>query len=59
MKEWAEKVLPNGKVFGEVTKGMEVVDTIAQLARNAADRPNVDVRMLKVRVLRNKFLGIF
>ena len=49
----------NYTVFGEVTKGMEVVDTIAQLARNAADRPNVDVRMLKVRVLRNKFLGIF
>ena len=49
----------NYTVFGEVTKGMEVVDTIAQLARNAADRPNVDVRMLNVRVLRNKFLGIF
>ena len=49
----------NYTVFGEVTKGMEVVDTIAQLARNATDRPNVDVRMLKVRVLRNKFLGIF
>jgi cyclophilin family peptidyl-prolyl cis-trans isomerase len=49
----------NYTVFGEVTKGMEVVDTIAQLARNAADRPNVDVRMLKVRVLRNKFWGIF
>jgi peptidyl-prolyl cis-trans isomerase B (cyclophilin B) len=49
----------NYTVFGEVTKGMEVVDTIAQLARNAADRPNADVRMLKVRVLRNKFLGIF
>jgi cyclophilin family peptidyl-prolyl cis-trans isomerase len=49
----------NYTVFGEVTKGMEVVDTIAQLTRNAADRPNVDVRMLKVRVLRNKLLGIF
>ena len=49
----------NYTVFGEVTKGMEVVDTIAQLARNTADRPNADVRMLKVRVLRNKFLGIF
>lgn len=49
----------NYTVFGEVTKGMEVVDTIAQLPRNAADRPNADVRMLKVRVLRNKFLGIF
>ncbi|MFM2204382.1 MAG: hypothetical protein RLZZ605_1346 [Bacteroidota bacterium] len=49
----------NYTVFGEVTKGMEVVDTIAQLARNATDRPNADVRMLKVRVLRNKFLGIF
>lgn len=49
----------NYTVFGEVTKGMEVVDTIAQLSRNAADRPNADVRMLKVRVLRNKFLGIF
>jgi cyclophilin family peptidyl-prolyl cis-trans isomerase len=49
----------NYTVFGEVIKGMDVVDTIAMLSRNAADRPFEDVRMLKVRVLRNKFLGIF
>lgn len=49
----------NYTVFGEVIKGMNVVDTIAMRSRNAADRPYEDVRMLKVRVLRNKFLGLF
>ncbi len=46
-------------VFGEVIEGMDVVDKIANLPRNAADRPNEDVHMLKVRKLRKKFLGIF
>jgi peptidyl-prolyl cis-trans isomerase B (cyclophilin B) len=46
-------------VFGEVVEGMDVVDKIAAEPRGAADRPTKDVRMLKVRVVRKKFLGIF
>jgi peptidyl-prolyl cis-trans isomerase B (cyclophilin B) len=46
-------------VFGEVVEGMDVVDKISNEPRNASDRPNKDIRMLKVRVVRKKFLGIF
>ena len=46
-------------VFGEVMAGMEVVDKISLLPRDKADRPNKDVRLLKVRKVRKKFLGIF
>lgn len=46
-------------VFGEVVDGMEVVDKIAAEPRDAMDRPNKDVRMKKVRVVKKKFLGIF
>lgn len=46
-------------VFGEVISGMDVVDKIAQLPRDKSDRPNKDIRLLKVRKVRKKFLGIF
>jgi cyclophilin family peptidyl-prolyl cis-trans isomerase len=46
-------------VFGEVLEGMDVVDKIANEPRNSSDRPNKDIRMLKVRVVKKKFLGIF
>lgn len=46
-------------VFGEVVSGMDAVDKIANEPRNAMDRPNTDVRLLKVRKVRRKFLGIF
>lgn len=46
-------------VFGEVISGMEAVDKIANQPRNSMDRPNEDVRLLKVRKVRRKFLGIF
>lgn len=50
----------NYTVFGEVLEGMDVVDKIANEPRNGADRPNKDIRMLSVRVVkRKKFLGIF
>lgn len=50
----------NYTVFGEVLEGMDVVDKIAGEPRNGADRPNKDIRMLSVRVMkRKKFLGIF
>ncbi len=46
-------------VFGEVVSGMEAVNKIANEPRNSMDRPNTDVRLLKVRKVRRKFLGIF
>lgn len=46
-------------VFGEVIEGMNVVDKIASVARNNADRPLKDVRMKRVYLKRKKFLGIF
>lgn len=46
-------------VFGEVISGMDAVDKIANLPRNKMDRPDTDVRMLQVRKVRRKFLGIF
>ncbi|HXS36446.1 MAG TPA: peptidylprolyl isomerase [Flavipsychrobacter sp.] len=47
-------------VFGEVLEGMDVVDKIANEPRDAHDRPNKDIRMIKVRLVKKKkFLGIF
>lgn len=40
----------NYTVFGELTKGMEVIEKIALVKRNSADRPDEDVVMLKVKV---------
>ncbi len=44
----------NYTVFGEVIDGMEIVDKIANEARDSHDRPNKDIRMLKVRVVKKK-----
>ncbi len=38
-------------VFGEVTKGLEVVDSIANVMTNPMDRPLEDVRILSVKVI--------
>lgn len=38
-------------VFGEVIEGMDVVEKISNEPRNQADRPNKDIRMLKVEVV--------
>jgi cyclophilin family peptidyl-prolyl cis-trans isomerase len=46
-------------VFGEVTKGMDIVEKIVAEPRNKADRPEKDIRMNKVYLKRKKFLGIF
>lgn len=42
-------------VFGEVTKGLDVVDKICAVAKDAADRPKEDQRILKIKV-KKKFL---
>ena len=39
-------------VFGEVLKGMEVVDAIAATATDLTDRPVKDIRILKVRIIK-------
>ena len=44
----------NYTVFGEVVEGMDVVDKIANEARDKNDRPNKDIRMLKVRMMKKK-----
>lgn len=41
----------NYTVFGEVVKGLEVVDSIAAVQTGAMDRPKNDVRILSVKVL--------
>lgn len=53
-------------VFGEVIEGMDIVEKISNEPRNQMDRPNKDIRMLKVEVIepkvakkKKKFLGIF
>lgn len=38
----------NYTVYGEVLEGIEVVDKIANMPRNQADRPNTDIAMRKV-----------
>jgi peptidyl-prolyl cis-trans isomerase B (cyclophilin B) len=45
----------NYTIFGEVIRGMEVVDAIAGSARDSFDRPKEDIRIIKMRMVR-KFL---
>ena len=45
----------NYTVFGEVLKGMDVVDQIAGVeSRKADDRPVKDVRIIKVQLIKRK-----
>ncbi len=39
-------------VFGQVIKGLEVIDKIAAVKTDGADRPTQDVKILKVRVIK-------
>ncbi len=39
-------------VFGEVLKGMEVVDAIASAQTDASDKPVKDIRIIKVRIIK-------
>jgi len=41
----------NYTVFGEVVKGLNVIDAIAQVQTDSLDRPKIDVRILKVNVI--------
>jgi cyclophilin family peptidyl-prolyl cis-trans isomerase len=45
----------NYTVFGEVVKGIKVVDTIAQTERDQYDRPKQDIFIIKMK-LKKKFL---
>ena len=45
----------NYTVFGEVVKGIQVVDTIAQTERDQYDRPKQDIFIIKMK-LKKKFL---
>lgn len=44
----------NYSVFGQVIEGMDVVEKIIAEPRNGMDRPDKDIRMLKVRMADNK-----
>src|SRR5690606_37312293 len=41
----------NYTVFGKVTQGMDVAEKIANAPRDAADRPQTDIRMKSVRII--------
>jgi peptidylprolyl isomerase len=40
-------------VFGEVTEGLDVVDKIAAVPTDATDKPLNDIRILKIKVVKN------
>ena len=45
----------NYTVFGELIKGMQIVDAIASVERDQFDRPKEDIRILKMKLIK-KFL---
>ncbi len=49
----------NYTVFGEVIEGMDIVDKISNEPRDAGDRPNKDIRMNKVRLMKKKKKFLF
>ncbi len=49
----------NYTVFGEVLEGMDVADRIVVTPRNSSDRPNTDMRIIKMRVMKKKKKFLF
>jgi cyclophilin family peptidyl-prolyl cis-trans isomerase len=49
----------NYTVFGEVIEGMDIVDKIALEPRDPRDRPNKDIHLLKVKVMKKKKRFLF
>lgn len=49
----------NYTVYGIVEEGMDVVDKIAAEERNSMDRPNKDIKMIKVRIKKKKHFLFF
>ncbi len=49
----------NYTVFGEVLEGMDIVDKIAAQPRDRKDRPNKDIPMTKVRLMKKKKRFLF
>lgn len=49
----------NYTVWGEVIEGMDVAQKIGEQPRNSADRPNKDIRMLKVYLQKKKKRFLF
>jgi cyclophilin family peptidyl-prolyl cis-trans isomerase len=44
----------NYTVFGEVVKGMEVIDKIAAVSTNENDRPRVDIKIISTKLVERK-----
>ena len=40
-------------VFGEVTEGMDIVDKIAEVPTDSGDKPINDIKIIKVKILKN------
>ena len=40
-------------IYGEVIEGLDIIDTIAGQPKDAYDRPNSDIRIISVQVIRN------
>ena len=48
----------NYTVFGQVIRGMDIVDKIVNVKRDSNDRPATDQRIKKIRI-RKKILGLW
>lgn len=44
----------NYTVFGEITEGQDIADKISLEARDHNDRPNKDIRIISLKVMKNK-----